>query len=352
MSRRMLFALWGVIAWFAPAAIAGALGWHGIWGSGSAFVDLLIPIPVAGGVLHIPSFIVVSLILVSQPWSSRIAGYVRGVLFAGALIGVAILLDLNKLQLAAATDAALARWPWQENPVGLCVLTDCLIAQVFLGAFRGRGPDGAKEWSVSLLLAIVVPVLYAAGSSQADPRQREPFMYTRSMHGPGRTDEAMLFYSRLPIGTEEFRQAARPLIRDRDPRRALNVEDAALLFFDSLDAAQQARLDEVRQTLCLYEDGTPMAWFQGHADCFAGHESFSDRMAKTLEAQDKSLPIDVRVHLARRDACSGRRPLVMEPGMYDDNDETRACRQIDAGRKEVLAKHGADPRVAALLAPP
>ena len=352
MNRRALFLLWGVIAWIAPAAIAGMLGWRGIWGSGSAFVDFLIPIPVAGGVLHIPSFVVVSLILVSQPWSGRIGGYARGVLLAGALVGVAILLDLNKLQLAASTDAALGRWPWQENPVGLFVLTDCLIAQPFLGAFRGRSPDGAKEWSVSLLLAIVVPALYAAASLQADPRQHQPFIYTRSVPGPGRTDETMLFYSRLPIGTEAFREAVRPLIMERDPRRGVNVEDAALLFFDSLEAAQQSRLDDARQTICLYEDGTPTAWHPGYADCFAGHESFSDRMAKTLAAQDTSLHVDVRVHLARRDACAGRKPLVMEPGIHDDNDETRACRQIEAGRKEVLARHGADPRAAALLAPP
>lgn len=352
MSRRALFLLWGATAWLAPAAIAGALGWRGIWGSGNAFVDLLIPIPVAGGVLHLPSFITVSLILVSQPWPGRLAGCVRGVLLAGALVGVAILLDLNKLQLAATTDATLGRWPWEENPVGLCVLTDCLIAQVFLGAFRGRGPDGATEWSVSLLLAIVVPVLYTAWSLQADPRQRLPFVYAGSVHGPGRTDETILFYSRLPIGTEAFREAAGPLIEEWDPRRGVNVEDAALLFFDSLEAARQLRVDAARQTLCLYEDGTPMTWYPGHEDCFGDHESFSDRMARTLEVQDKSLPIDVRVHLARRDACAGRKPLVMGPGIHDDNSETRACRDVDAERKAVLAKHGADPRVAALLAPP
>lgn len=49
MSRGALFAVWAVIAWIVPAAIAGALGWKGIWGSGSAFADYLIPIPVSGG---------------------------------------------------------------------------------------------------------------------------------------------------------------------------------------------------------------------------------------------------------------------------------------------------------------
>jgi len=73
-------------------------------------------------------------------------------------------------------------------------------------------------------------------------------------------------------------------------------------------------------------------------------------MQKALAAQDSTLPIDVKVYLARRAACAGRTPLVMEPGVHDDNDETRNCRRPEAGREELLARHGADPRVAALLA--
>ena len=44
------------LAWVTPAIIAEILGWRGIWGSGSAFGDALIPIPVAGGCLHVVSF--------------------------------------------------------------------------------------------------------------------------------------------------------------------------------------------------------------------------------------------------------------------------------------------------------
>ena len=75
-------------------------------------------------------------------------------------------------------------------------------------------------------------------------------------------------------------------------------------------------------------------------------------MDKALAAQERSLPVDVRVYLARRAACAGRRPLAMEPGFHDDNDETRRCARPDAGRAELLAQYGSDPRVAALLAAP
>src|SRR5262245_4267905 len=42
----MRFFLWLLLAWPTPALIAGALGWKGVWGSGSALADYLIPIPV------------------------------------------------------------------------------------------------------------------------------------------------------------------------------------------------------------------------------------------------------------------------------------------------------------------
>ena len=240
MSRRALFVFWALLAWFAPAAVAGAFGWTSIWGSGSAFAELLIPIPMGTGVLHIPSFVVASLILVTQPWPGRLGGCARGVLVAGALAGVLALLDLGALHVAATTDTTLRSIPWEQNPLGLCVLTDCVLAQLFVGAFRGRGPAGAQEWLACLALAIVVPALYAASSLQADPRQRSPFIDTGARSGPGRTDESVFIYSKLPIGTDAFRAAVQPLLAHHDPRRNVNTEDVALLFFDSLDAARSA----------------------------------------------------------------------------------------------------------------
>lgn len=43
------------------------------------------------------------MLLFTQPWAGRLGGYARGLLLAGALVGVATLLDLNKLELAAST---------------------------------------------------------------------------------------------------------------------------------------------------------------------------------------------------------------------------------------------------------
>ncbi len=48
----------GLLAGALNALAADALGWRGVWGSGPALVDYLIPITVAGGALHVPSFVV------------------------------------------------------------------------------------------------------------------------------------------------------------------------------------------------------------------------------------------------------------------------------------------------------
>jgi|GEM_PF-3339390 len=60
-----------MLAWVSPALIAELLGWKGIWGAGSAFFDALIPIPVAGGVMHVPGFAAVAGLIWSEQRLSR-----------------------------------------------------------------------------------------------------------------------------------------------------------------------------------------------------------------------------------------------------------------------------------------
>lgn len=351
MNRRLLvFIPWAILAWVTPAAIAGALGWKGVWGSDDAFADYLIPVPVAGGVLHLPSFILVSVVLATQPWAGRLGGYVRGLLLAGAGVGIATLLDLDKLQLAASTDMLGGRF-WQEQPVGLFILTDCLIAQFFVGMFGGRSPQGGKEWLVSLVAVLVIPVTYSAVSLKTDRRQQNPFVHAGAVPTGNRGDERVFIYSKLPPGSAEFRQAATGVIAQYDPRSNINTEDIAVHFFDSLASAQSRDYGAARYTVCLYQDGTPTTWNPGSFDCHASHESFSDRLQKVLSTQDPALPPDVRFWLARRDTCAGRKPLVAPAGVHLDNQEVRACdpgRSAQA-REELLKRFENDTNAIAVL---
>ncbi len=350
MNRRMAFVAWAILAWVTPAAIAGALGWKGIWGSGGAFADYLIPFPVAGGVFHLPSFIVVSLVLATQPWAGRLGGCVRGLLLAGAGVGIATLLDLNKLQLAATTDMLGGRF-WQEQPIGLFILTDCVIAQLFVGVFGGRSPQGSKEWWMSLILVLVIPAAYAMASLKADPRQQNPFVHAGAVPTGNRGDERVFIYSKLPLGSAEFRQAAVALTARYDPRSNINAEDIAIHFFDSLAPAQSRDWGAARYTVCLYQDGTPTTWNPGSFDCHANHESFTERLHKVLATQDDALPPDVRFWLARRSTCAARMPLVAPPGVHMDNQEVRLCDPAGTARSrdELLKKFETDANALAAL---
>nr|MBL8456380.1 hypothetical protein [Zoogloeaceae bacterium] len=350
MNRKLLFCLWAIVAWIAPAAIAGALGWKGIWGSSSAFADYLVPVPVAGGAFHLPSFITVSLILFTQPWAGRPGGLVRGILVAGALVGVATLLDLDRLQLAATTDMAGGRF-WQQNPVGLFIFTDCVIAQFFVGAFEGRWPENMTEWVVSLVVALAVPAAYAGAALQADPRQHNPFVYGGAREGDRRGDEMVFYYSKLPLGSDAFRQAASAVLAQHDPRMNVNAEDIAIHFYDSFATAQAQDRRAAQYTVCLYQDGTATTWNAGSFDCFDMHESFSERFETAYKVQDASLPQDVRIWRAHRDACAGRKPVVAPAGMYMDNQEVRACdpERAERARTELLRRFAGEDRVIASL---
>ncbi len=350
MYHKSIFFLWAVSAWVTPAAIAGALGWEGIWGSGSAFADYLIPIPVAGGVLHLPSFIAVSLILFTQPWAGRGGGQVRGLLLAGLLVGIATLLDLDKLQLAATTDMAGGRF-WQQQPIGLFLVTDCVIAQLFVRMLGGRWPQGTKEWALSLITALAIPVVYAAVSLKADPRQQNPFVYVDERGTGRRGDEMAFYYSKLPLGSEAFRQAANVVLERHDPRMNMNAEDIAIHFYNSLASAQARNSSGANYTVCLYQDGTATTWNPGSFDCFSHHESFSERREKAFGMQDKALPLDVRVWLSRRDACVGRKRLTAPTGMHMDNQEVRSCdpAQMERAREELLKKFESDGNALASL---
>jgi hypothetical protein len=79
--KKTAIGTWLVFAWVLPAAIAGALGWSGIWGSTSAFTDYLLPLPVAGGFLHsLPLGGIVGLLALSRGFPDALRRLVPAVL--------------------------------------------------------------------------------------------------------------------------------------------------------------------------------------------------------------------------------------------------------------------------------
>lgn len=131
----------------------------------------------------------------------------------------------------------------------------------------------------------------------------------------------------------------------------LNTEDIAIYFYDSLASAQAQNKSGANYTVCLYQDGTATMWNPGSFDCFSNHESFSERLDKASSTQNTSLPQDVRLWLARRDACVGRKPLTAPAGMHMDNQEVRSCNPelTERTRAELLRKYEGDDKALASL---
>lgn len=302
------FFLWLALAWPTPALIAGALGWKGVWGSGGALADYLIPIPVAGGALHAMTFAVVSALLLSQKaWPARLLGLSRGVLLGLSLCGLAMLLDLTEIHQAAGTDARLGRLPWQANALGLFLLTDSLIAQLFVGAFEGRSPSGAREWGGSLAAAVLLPAIAAAALITQDPRYGKTFALQGARPGPERGDEEVIVYTTLLVASPSFRAQAEAHAAQWHPAKSVNSEDTAVYFLNSLQAARRQDTKQAALTYCMYEDGTPARWLPGAGDCFSQHESFSERLARLgrdAACRGLKLPPDPQRGLAATYFCN------------------------------------------------
>ena len=92
MSPHLL--IWLPLAWLLPALLGHALGWSGLWG-GAALPDLLWPLPVAGGALHVPSFVLCAVLVKLLPGASdRVAARLQAL-----LLGLALALALWLLRL-------------------------------------------------------------------------------------------------------------------------------------------------------------------------------------------------------------------------------------------------------------
>lgn len=329
--------------------LAGMLGWSSAWGSGSVVLDYLTPLPVAGGVLHVPILFAVTVVLRTQPWPQPAAGYARGLLALGTALGAVMLVDLNQLDLALTTDTHGYARLWQANPAGLFLLSDTLLAQFFLRACGGREPGERREWlGPALLIALGVP-LYVAVAMRLDPRHEQPFIYAGSRDGPGRSDETRYVFIRADPASADFQAAAQAYSAGFDPRFNVNAEDVAVRFHASLAAAETRSDEGAAWTLCLYEDGTPARWWPGDGDCFSTHQTFDERLTLAYDATPNELPPPVRAWLARREVCAATAPVEMPPGRLDDNLSARACAALETERGALLRNHAGDAGVSAAL---
>lgn len=329
MSGKRLWS-WLAVAWVVPPVVAGALGWTGVWGAGSAFGDYLIPVPVAGGVLHLASYLAVTVFLVLQAQTG--GGPLARPLLAGAsLVAGVMLIDTEELYLSLTTDLPFDV-DTQKNPVGLFLLTDTLLAQLWLPRPLARPPRPA-HW----LFALALPLVFAATTIAGNERLDRPFSPGRPRDGEQRGDGMRWVHIRVDPSAPGFREQAEAFAHEYRPEANANVADMAVYFTASRQAAERGREEQIAATLCLYEDGTPASWHEGLADCFGAHVSLDERLQAAWDAIPLGrYPRKVRGWLAAAEACRGV-PLsdARDPSLLT----SERCRGLEEQRQALLAAH-------------
>lgn len=340
MPRSPRAIIWILVAWPLPALIASALSWNTVWGSGSVLIDYLIPIPVAGGALHVPSFLLCGFVVFNTPSSnSKSLSRLRALLIGIALAGLLLLLNLDDMFMAMQTNSSLNSDILQENPLGLFLLSDSLVA---LGLTLGivNGPWLRLEVTTLLLMLLpsAIPISMTYKYSSAD----NPFIEGSSRQGSTRNDGVHMVYTSLDVHDPNFHVSAEDWANSIHPRFMIDEDDVAILFTQNLDAARSFDTTQAVTTLCLYEDDTPSLWLQGaeSVNCFERHLSFSEKFTSAYNARPSDEPQDLKDYMSRKDICIGVKAI--PPSGETSGLELsgmRICSRLAETREKLLLKY-------------
>ena len=314
--RTLRIIVFGSLAWLMPPLIAGALGWRGVWGSGSALVDYLIPIPVAGGALHVPSFALLMILVALGPQlSPKAAGRARALALGAMLTGGVLLLPPPE-------------WRLSENPLGLFMAVDALVALLsLLGAPR---QPGLRFEAGAVLALLAVPALGVMVAWRV-LGLGEAFVSGNATLSEDRALVSVDVGVRGDMAGAGMRQRAQQWAMTlHDPAMKMGTEVAELRFAGPRSGAAAA-------VLCLYEDGTPARWLPAQGDCLQGYTTFASRLARHAATLPPDAPREVREHLAARAACAEigwKSAHPISPMTYSADE---ACMDLQR-RGELLAK--------------
>ncbi len=297
-----------ILAWITPALIAGALGWSGIWGAGSALVEYLIPMPVAGGVLHVPSFaVLIVIVLSSRDWAGPSRSYLPLIAFGIAAAAMTAMLDFDRLNGWLFTDYVPSGSPvrFDGNTLFLFVMTDALWAGVFTLGIGQRPP--ARSWlalpAVPLAIVAIAGFDYKVGGPVFEIGPRLP--------GNARGDELKLIYTSVPYDETvllEWLEASALAPPWCNP----NTEHEAIIFTNSLQLLRWAwrDRDEVRgetavATICRFEEDRSVVVHAGFYDCFAERETVEEALAGFAAREPTGLGRDIDTWFALARFCDG-----------------------------------------------
>lgn len=336
--NKWAFVAFAALMWILPALIAGALGWPGIWGGGTAFSDLIIPAPITGGIFHVPSFVIALAIVKAYPtFTEQSAAVARAVLISALVLGLLQLIDLERLVQVITTDVGGRMFRMEHSYVGLCMASDAIVAL----SWTMRFPQERQGWLMTSLIILVPSAWYVMSDFSGIERVQEPFQYGRGDFGETRGDEVLWIYTRMRPNDPAFREQALDYVREFRPEQRSNAEDVAVYFTDSLRAARRPEEDRVLATLCLFEDGSADTWHDGKGDCFTEHESFTEAYGARANELSDSVPADVAAYLMFNEFCDG---VLVPEDYHGGNERLDLCAHtdIEERRKTLEKSYGTD----------
>lgn len=295
-----------ILAWVTPALIAGAAGWSGIWGTGSALVEYLIPIPVAGGALHVPSFAVLAMVVASsRGWPDSGRSLLPVIAFGIAAAAMAGMLDFDRLNGWLFTDYEPYGSPvrFDGNALFLFVMTDALWAGIFSLGVGLRPP--ARSWIALPLVPLTIIAIAGWNYKFGGPE----FAIGPTLPGDVRGNQVKLIYTSQPYDEP----ALLAWLEDSalaPPWTNPNAEHEAIVFTNSLQLMKYVWRDpsDIRgeatvATICRYEEDRSVAIHADYFDCFAGWETVDEAIAGFAAREPAGLGRDVDTWFALARFC-------------------------------------------------
>lgn len=338
-----------VLAWITPALVAGMLGWTGIWGTGSALVEFLLPVPIAGGFLHVPSFAVTACLVLADRLSEGLARSVPAVAAAVLVATVCLALDTGRIHAFLFSDHTPASLiVFELSALHLFIASDAFW--VCFHYLTGGRRSPAWQWGAVAL----VPVAALAFSTAPRLAGTPVFELGGIRQGPSRGDQLHVVYASSPFQEDVYRN----WLASRDyfgpPWTSPNSEHVAIVFTDSLEATKRLRYEDLPAiavaTFCLFEEDRSIHAYAGHHDCFADRRTVAERLADLRRQPPSRLGEDIDRWYAYLRLCDG-----VELPDQPDRDVARLhiCRATIDGLEDRVAqftlKYGADSPQAAFV---
>ena len=294
-----------MMAWITPAAIAGALGWSGTWGSGSAFADYLIPIPVAGGVFHVPSFALAALTIFALKRSDTpSAGILPAAAFGVLLAALALMVEVDRLSGWLFTDYDPAGAPLRldGNPFLLFVASDAAWVGVY--ALMRHFSSPARFW----LALPFVPVFIVGYGIFSYHTSGPIFEMGGSTYTTNRGEQIVAVYTAEPFDETVFKAWTTKDPNFLLPWQDVNSEHVAVYFTRSLQMTKWGRFDALDSadtvgTICLYEEDRSVVAHRGYFDCFAQRMTVAEEVRLLSERGETGLGKELDAWFARVQIC-------------------------------------------------